>query len=420
MIKNSLKTLQEKYGNTEHDNSNDLAKFMKRRRLEQNRTLEDVSRGICSPSYLSKIENCQVDVDSYYFQSLFEKLDLKYESVKKERQNDFFSKIVKYYLLERYDLLENKLKQMVNGSSYCDTELELIVLLHNIIKKNYDEAGKLITKLEDVRNTLTKEELYLLSFLITLYLYSTNQYVLAAEQIEILYKHPSENMYYNIAVSDLGIDIYFFLGKESMFFKYYQKLKQYNNQELYNTRILIHNIQVLVLQARNGNSDVIEDLEVQLLAARNHHLDEEKIVYNEALVYYYLNNYSKVIDLVNTIEPSVKILALEGMILNKINDFDKSVKFLNKLKSVEICFKSNDVFGNYIEYIREKFEQYSYTKILAFLKNVVLPNVKENYVFWLYEEEKQEYLMLCFELGKYKEAIRFMIKMGELGYLKKN
>ena len=75
MIKNSLKTLQEKYGNIERSNSNSLAKFMKRRRLELNRTLEDVSRGVCSPSYLSKIENCQVDVDPYYFQSLFEKLD---------------------------------------------------------------------------------------------------------------------------------------------------------------------------------------------------------------------------------------------------------------------------------------------------------------------------------------------------------
>lgn len=420
VIKNSLKTLQEKYGNIERDNSNDLAKFMKRRRLEQNRTLEDVSRGVCSPSYLSKIENCQVDVDPYYFQSLFEKLDLKYESVKGERQNCFFSKIVKYYLLERYDLLENKLKQMINGSSYCDTELELIVLLHNIIKKNYDEAEKLIVKLEDVRNTLTKEELYLLSFLITLYLYSTNQYVLAAEQIEILYKHPSENMYYNIAVSDLGIDIYFILGKESMFFKYYQKLKQYDNQELYNTRILIHNIQMLALQAKNGNINVVEDLDVQLLAARNHHIDEEKIIYYEALVYYYLKDYFKVLEIVSTVKPSAKTLALEAMILNKINDFDKSVKFLNKIKAIEIHFNREDVFGNYIEYIREKFEQYSYTKILTFLKNVVLPKVKENYVFWLYEEEKQEYLTLCFELGKYKEAIRFMIKMGDLCYLKKN
>ena len=94
MIKNSLKTLQEKYGNVERETSNNLAKFMKRRRIEQHRTLEDVSRGVCSPSYLSKIENCQVEVDEYYFQSLFEKLDLEYENIKTEREISFFSKVI--------------------------------------------------------------------------------------------------------------------------------------------------------------------------------------------------------------------------------------------------------------------------------------------------------------------------------------
>ena len=96
MIKNSLKTLQERYGNVEKENINNLAKFMKRRRLEKKMTLEEASRGICSPSYLSKIENGLADVDEYYFQSLFERLDIKYENIKMEREMDFFSKIVKY------------------------------------------------------------------------------------------------------------------------------------------------------------------------------------------------------------------------------------------------------------------------------------------------------------------------------------
>lgn len=33
-----------------------LARIIKSRRLQQNRTLEDVSQGVCSGSYLSKIE----------------------------------------------------------------------------------------------------------------------------------------------------------------------------------------------------------------------------------------------------------------------------------------------------------------------------------------------------------------------------
>lgn len=419
MIKNSLKTLQERYGNIDKENANNLAKFMKRRRLEKKKTLEETSRGICSPSYLSKIENGLADVDDYYFQSLFERLDLEYENIKMEREMDFFSKIVKYYLLERYDLLEEKLKQMVNVNSYCDTELELIILLNNIINKNFDEAEILIEKLEGIRNTLSKDEIYLLSFLVTLYLYSTDQYTLASEQIEILTKHPSENMYYNIAVCDLGIDIYFILGKESMFHRYYQKLKQFNNQELYNNRVLIHNLQLLVFLAKNGKKDLIEELNVLIMSLNDFNVDREKIVLNEILVYYYLKDYDKVLELTKSFNNDIKLLSVEAMAINKMKDFGKCIDFVDKLKVANIYYPSA-IYTNFIEYMRQNFEQYSYTKSLAYLKSVVIPLSKSDYAFWILEEEKQEFLSLCYELGKYKEAIRFLIKTGDFKNTKRN
>ena len=107
-----------------------------------------------------------------------------------------------------------------------------------------------------------------------------------------------------------------------------------------------------------------------------------------------------------------KLLSLEVLALNKINDLSENIKFVSKLKN----FESNNKTGVYLvflEYYHQKFEQYSYTKLLNYLKSVAIPKVKSNYVFWLYEEEKNEYLNLCFELGKYKEAVRFMIKCGE-------
>ncbi len=419
MIKNSLKTLQDRYGNVEKENANNLAKFMKRRRLEKKQTLEVVCRGICSPSYLSKIENGQAEVDESFLQSLFERLDLEYDNIKVEREIDFFSKIIKFYLLERYDLLEEKLKQMVKINSYCDTELELIILLNNIIKKNYKEAEILIEKLESIRNTLTKDEIYLLSFLVTLYLYNTDQYTTAAQQIEILIKHPSENMYYNIAVCDLGIDIYFILGKESLFFQYYQKLRQFNNQELYNSRVLIHNLQCLVFQAKNGKKDLLEELSVIMMSLQELNLEEERIFLYEALVYYYMQEYSKILDICKNVKANVKILTVEALAINKIKDVNLSLNFNDKIRSID-TYHQSPIYLNFLEYMRQNFEQYSYTKTMAYLKNVVLPQSKNNCAFWIVEEEKQEFLSLCYELGKYKEAIRFLIKTGDFRNTKRN
>ena len=419
MLKISLKTLQEKYDVETNETANSLAKFLKRRRNELNRTLEDVSRGICSPSYLSKIENCQVEVDSYYYESLFEKLDLKYENFIKERQVSFFPKIMKYYLLEKYELLEEKLKEMVNGSLYCETELELVVLLNNIVGKNYDEAENLIEKIEKVRNTLTKEELYIFSFLITLFLYKTNQTIDALEQVKVLIHNPFEEESYNIAVTDLAIDIYFTLGNETMFFTYYQELLRYKNQELLINRKLFHELQSLVLEVKNGKKTILSELEDLKLTYPN--LEKDITVnYYLGLIYYYLEDYQKALEIVNVSNPTPQLLSLEATILNKINNLEQSINFLTKIKQINFITKGEDVYLNYLEYIREKIEQYSYSKILSFLKSVALPHITKNYISFIYEEEIKEYLILCYELGKYKETIRLLLKLKQISFLKKN
>lgn len=419
MLKISLKTLKEKYDTEVNETNNSLAKFLKRRRNELNRTLEDVSRGICSPSYLSKIENCQVEVDSYYYESLFEKLDLKYENFIKERQISFFPKIMKYYLLEKYELLEERIKEMVNGSLYCETELELVILLNNIVSKNYDEAENLIDKIEKVRNTLTKEELYIFSFLITLFLFKTNQTIDALEQIKVLIHNPYEEESYNIAVLDLAVDIYFNLGNETMFFTYYHELKRFKNQELLLNKKIIHELQILVFQAKNGNKTVLTELDNLKLTYPN--FDKDILVtYYVGVIYYYLGDYQKALEIVNVSNPSPQLLALEATVLNKINNLEQSVNFLSKIKQLDFITKGEDVYLNYLEYMREKIEQYSYVKILSFLKSVAIPHVTKNYISFIYEEEIKEYLILCYELGKYKETIRLLLKLKQISILKKN
>ena len=53
--------------------------FLKRKRIEKGMKLEDVSSGICSISYLSRIENNQSKPDEDSLKLLFERLDLNYE-----------------------------------------------------------------------------------------------------------------------------------------------------------------------------------------------------------------------------------------------------------------------------------------------------------------------------------------------------
>lgn len=59
----------------------ELAMLLKNKRIEQGRKLEDIASGICSTSYLSRIENNQVKLQDPYLRMLFEKLDINYDEV---------------------------------------------------------------------------------------------------------------------------------------------------------------------------------------------------------------------------------------------------------------------------------------------------------------------------------------------------
>ena len=75
----------------ERKSSNDFySLLLKRKRLEKGLKLEDVASGICSISYLSRLENNQTEGKDENLKLLFEKLDLNYEVIKRERNNNIF------------------------------------------------------------------------------------------------------------------------------------------------------------------------------------------------------------------------------------------------------------------------------------------------------------------------------------------
>ena len=168
-MKNVIETLQEKYNNVARNDKAKLAKFLKRRRMELGYTLEEVSEGICSTSYLSKIENCQVDVDDNYYHMLFERLNLEYETIVEHRMVPIYPEIIKAYLKDDRAYIESKLNGIVSNNAYCDTEIEMLVVVYNFVGGSLEEALSSIRKLELIKNTLSLDELLFLSFLNVVY-----------------------------------------------------------------------------------------------------------------------------------------------------------------------------------------------------------------------------------------------------------
>ncbi len=410
----STKTLKEKYDNEVRESKNNLAKLLKRRRIESNHTLEEVSSGICSPSYLSKIENCQVDVDEYYFQSLFAKLQLVYEDIKIERTTPIFPLLLKFYLLGRFNDLDEKIKSVASGNLYCDTELELALLFRNIVLDNLDEAKLLLEKLERVRNTLTKEELSLLVFINTLYLYKTNQTIAAVEQIRTLVKLDYEDELLKTAVLDLSVDIYYALGEETLFAKCLGKLEKSHYIELIMKRKIMHRLQGLTFYDIKYVENIHDELsEINDLIDFTNPADAEAYCYYVGIIYNNLNDYNEALKVINKVSCSDRLLALEAVTLIRKNDFNEMVDFLTKIKANPVK-AYNALYGEVIEYVREKIEQYSYNRTFSYLKTILLPRLAEEYHFFYDSFAVAEFAQTSYSLGKYKETVRFLTKINQI------
>lgn len=126
----------------------ELAMLLKNKRIEQGRKLEDIASGICSTSYLSRIENNQVKLQDPYLRMLFEKLDINYDDLKKERQTNIFIELVKYQLLEQYDKYASKIESIIKSKCYLGIERDLILLYDNVLRVMMKKLNSLLINLK--------------------------------------------------------------------------------------------------------------------------------------------------------------------------------------------------------------------------------------------------------------------------------
>ncbi|MGG3690405.1 hypothetical protein [Caldifermentibacillus hisashii] len=192
-----------------------IGKLVKLKRLEKNMKQDELCRGICTPSYLSRIENNLVIADDGLYTLLFERLGINYRLI---GQNSSLvdSRIENWYrnLLEmnegNEDIEELKeFAQIAGEESY--SKFQIVYCRYLLIKNDMEEADKLINTLRQVIPCDTNRNFFLLANVLLLFYIKKNDFVKAIETGEKLIKqHGYECLgrklelgifYYNLALS---------------------------------------------------------------------------------------------------------------------------------------------------------------------------------------------------------------------------
>ena len=186
-LNNKIQLIEEKMKGDSDSKNETYARLLKRRRLEQKKTLEDVALGVCSTSYLCRIENAQVEVKDDFLTHLFEKLKINYDEVKELSKVNILDELIRSYYLENMEKVDNLINKSIESNIYSDIEIQLITLFKNIIDGSYEEARSLLTEIDKVITKLVGEELIVYTFLSSLLAYRTNNLVTSFKLLKVLY-----------------------------------------------------------------------------------------------------------------------------------------------------------------------------------------------------------------------------------------
>lgn len=395
--------LEKKYSTLTKDDRLKLAQIMKRKRLEMGITLEKMSDGICSTSYLSKIENCLVDVDDYYYNVLFERLNLDYAELLQTRLLPIDADILNAYLENDIKAIHNYVSKTIDNNNYCDVETELFLLLYNIINHNFDETNLIISKIEVVFKVLSPDEQQFFQYLKALYSFYSSNYKELYDEILNLQKLQIKDEALKIAVADLLLDYFFVTNKAGSFYNAFQDYLNLPLSLKYLRVRMKHQLQSLVLRA--DDPDVLDRIEL-LKNSSVRFMD----VYNFYYVYYlvYKSRFQEAFDYMQDIKISGEILVLYAIVVDKLKNPDYYYQYLNFTEIKENSYCS--LYSEVVNYYTLKFRNYDHSYLLNYIRRNLASseaNSFRNLVFYYYEKE---YCNLALELGRYKELVKYYSK----------
>lgn len=137
-----------------------LGAKVRKRRLEKKLTLEEVCDGICSVSYLSKIETGKAKINDKFLNKILKKLELDSCVLDYDVQHDIMKNLIIAMLDENNKLFDDILVEL---KSDLDSHLYIVYKFLSCVKnKNSNEAKLQFNKILEIKDSFTLSDYYVL------------------------------------------------------------------------------------------------------------------------------------------------------------------------------------------------------------------------------------------------------------------
>ncbi len=386
-----------------------LVEMLKAKRIEQGKNLEEVCVGICSVSYLSRIENNQVRLQEPYLSMLFERLDIRYDELLENRNQKVFVELLEKYFLGEYTDFYNKTIELISLNIYLEVERRLIYLFDSVIKKNYGDAFNLIQELELMINILTEEQLNFYIYVISLYYFNTNQINQAHKQIKMVNLDVMEHDIIYWAIKELKLSIWFKVGYNTKYVEEKMLFEKNAPMQYFNKIMYKHEFKMAVLDSKFDIDKSLSDIEY-ILKKYGENNDEvvENYYYHLGLIYLLDENYNELLKNLTKGPESSRIMQVLIMGLIKTSN-NENAQTIEKVNSYGFS-KYDEINKNLLKYLDYKKNNIPLSRLHNFLKLYVFALLKYSFDEYLYQFVIVELCSISLKCSKYKEACNLLLK----------
>ncbi|VEU80356.1 helix-turn-helix domain-containing protein [Haploplasma axanthum] len=349
-----IRKIINEYQNMLDQKDRTIGSIIKHYRKERNYTLDDTSNGICSISYLCKVEKNQLIPSDIILPKLIKRLKINEEEINTNKKSDWVKEVLKDY---------NILKKMYNSVFYLkDYQSKLIKYTYNLLIKNdMIAAHKEYIDLTEYYTYFTEEEMCFYLYLIMINYYKKEQYS------EII------NMYKDVLIFNEQRELQ--LKIKVIVLKSFYKCERYSEANIMYEKVisdlLNYNMFEEIIKLRSYDlAAKAKELETEVLIEHLNLLNNtEKMSFEYIWFVHYFykkNDYEKAVELIL----KIKDLNAHYYIMCLIAlDITKKGHEIVKILSSKPNFDMPNSYKVIINYLKKK---YSNERLFSFIKEEIV------------------------------------------------
>jgi len=393
---------------TKNDYS-EIGVFIKKRRKDLNLTQDIICNGICSVSYLSKIENGQIEPNEMFVREIITKLDIEEDYLKKNLEDkSYLNRVIRNFFYVEND----KMRKMYDEIKDIDDNLTINLCKFGYQVFTYNRlSSDMVTLLENLVMNMNDKELKTYLFFTSVYFITHDDYKTSLELLLLSIETDFKDDYLDALIEEYLYYVKQRLLKKNCSLHHYEEASRVYSKFLNNVRsmrLLLNRIKFLSDENPALSSKLLDQVEVSLLAGFNY----EYYCFLKAKVYYLLGNTNESVIYLSNIKESSLLFVSKTVLLYEIclleNDEDMLLELRNILDGLQMS-KADLKDKVYYHFLTQKDDE----NRKEYLRDIAIPFSIKTSDYSALKYYVDHIMEICIESSRYKEATQYYKKYSK-------